>query len=272
MEGRRSRQFPAPGLARARRRGLLLPLALLLLLPTTALCLVGAVGGAAARPGLGSQVAEWLRSAGGGTASVLLVAVAEIVALLVCLPGYSAIEYAAGAVFGFYWATVIVAAAKCVACLLAYALITALKDSSWGQWAQQRVRSGDSSGRLALRIQKGIKEGSFSFSLMVRCSPLPAWLTNYALPLAGVPFSTYVAASFIGMLPPVLTNCYAGSLAASAAAALSGSSAGAGSWNLVGLLAVSISVLSSTKLVHQLSTKCAAEEEDGTVPAAAPLL
>merc|ERR1719369_2554018 len=97
----------------------------------------------------------------------------------------------------------------------------------------------------------GIEGNGFIVCLLVRCSPVPAWLSNYALPLAGVPFMTYLSASVIGMLPPVLTNVYAGAAVAQLSSAISGNSTG-GSFSFVGPVAVTLSVVSSTVLVHQL--------------------
>jgi len=209
-----------------------------------------------AQASVASQAAEWARKAGGGAASVVVIAVAEVVAVLICMPGYSAIEYAAGALFGFFWGSVTIAVAKCAAALLAFALIRTLRDSAWGRSVQQRIQGNERGAGLSSRIQKGIETNSFRFCLLVRCSPLPAWLSNYALPLAGVPFHTYLLASAIGTVPPVITNVYAGAVAAAVAASLSGGSA-RGPCGIVGLLAVGVSVLSSTLLVHQLSS-CAA--------------
>lgn len=220
-------------------------------------------GGDEPRVTMVSQVVDWARKAGGGPASVALLFLAEVVAILLCIPGYSTLDYAAGALFGFFWGTVIVASAKSVTALIAFALIRTLRDSAWGRWAEQRVL-GSARGGLGTRIQKGIEESSFKFSLLVRCSPLPAWLSNYALPLAGVPFPTYLAASLIGMLPPVITNVYAGSVATAVVVTLSGGTA-SGPGGVIGLLAVGVSVLSSTLLVHQLST---ASMDEGAEPEA----
>jgi len=213
-----------------------------------------------AQASVASQAAEWARKAGGGTASIAVITVAEVVAILICLPGYSTIEYAAGALFGFFWGSVMIAAAKCVAALLAFALIRTLRDSAWGRSVQQRIQGNERGAGLSSRIQKGIETNGFRFCLLVRCSPLPAWLGNYALPLAGVPFHTYYLASVIGMVPPVITNVYAGAMAAAVAASLSGGST-QGPGGIVGFLAVGVSILSSTLLVHQLSS-CAASGEN----------
>lgn len=209
-----------------------------------------------------AQVAEWARKAGSGPASAALLALAEVVAILICMPGYSTIEYAAGALFGFFWGCVTIFVAKCLAALITYMLIRTLRDSAWGRWAEQRVMGSERGGQLAARIQKGIESSSFKFSLLVRCSPLPAWISNYALPLAGVPFPTYMAASVIGMLPPLITSVYAGAVAAAVAASFSGSGTASGPGGIVGVLAVGVSILSSTLLVHQLSS-VAIDESSG---------
>lgn len=184
---------------------------------------------------------------------------AEVVAVLFCMPGYSTFEYASGALFGFYVGTIMVSTAKCIAAIVAYVLIRQLNDGPAGRWVQQRVQGNRNGGaQWSQRLRKGIERNGFRFCLLVRCSLLPAWLGNYTLPLAGVPFSTYFSASVLGMLPPVATNVYAGAAAASLASMLSGGSAGSGS-SLLGFLAMATSVAGSSLLVHQLA--CYAREE-----------
>mmetsp|Transcript_47948 Transcript_47948/g.128495 ORF Transcript_47948/g.128495 Transcript_47948/m.128495 type:complete len:111 (+) Transcript_47948:11-343(+) len=95
----------------------------------------------------------------------------------------------------------------------------------------------------------------------MRCSPLPAWISNYALPLAGVPFGTYLPASIIGMLPPIATNVYIGAMGASVAKAITGSGRLGNGLGLPGLLALGLSGLSSAILVRQMATVDLDEDE-----------
>jgi len=190
---------------------------------------------------------------GTGYLGVAAIVGAECLALLLCLPGYSTCEYAAGALFGAPIGVAACSTAKILAATISWVTIRTLKDSPAGRWAQERVAgSGQAGGGFMHRLKAGVEGNSFRFCLMVRCSPLPAWLSNYALPLSGLPFSIYMPASLIGMLPPIATNVYAGAAAASVASVISGGE-GTG-FGVMGMVALGISVLSSTMLVHQLST------------------
>lgn len=212
----------------------------------------------------GSVVPDWVRKVGSGPAGIAALGALEALALLLCLPGYSTMEYAAGALFGGLPGLVACIAAKGGAAIIAFVLIRTLRDSPAGRWAEQRVAGGGGSrggARWAERLQHGIKKDTFKFCLLVRCSPLPAWLSNYALPLAGVPFWTYLPASLIGMIPPIATNVYAGAAAGTFATAITGqTTTGGGGIGLTGLVALGVSVLSSTMLVHQLSS-CDPDQE-----------
>jgi len=207
-------------------------------------------------------VVDWARNIGSAPARVAVITLCEVCAILVCMPGYSAFEYASGAIFGFWFGALVVSVAKIIAALIAFALIRTLRDSPVGRWAQQRVQGGPrGESRWAERLQKGIERNGFRFCLLVRCSLLPAWLSNYGLPLAGVPFSSYLPASVLGMLPPVLVSVYAGATAASLASALGGSGGAVSSSNLFGMAAVGLSALSTALLARQLSSYALEETE-----------
>lgn len=67
-------------------------------------------------------------------------------------------------------------------------------------------------------------------------------MNNYALPLSDVPFSTFLPATLLGMLPPLASNVYSGACAVSLATALQGGAIDGS--NVTGLLLGAFSALS----------------------------
>ena len=51
-----------------------------------------------------------------------------------------------------------------------------------------------------------------NFTMGSRLSPIPSWLNNYALPLSDVPFATFLPATLLGMIPPLMANVCAGEM------------------------------------------------------------
>jgi uncharacterized membrane protein YdjX (TVP38/TMEM64 family) len=57
-------------------------------------------------------------------------------------------------------------------------------------------------GPRAQRLEAGFREDAFSYLLCLRLVPLvPFWLVNLIAGLAGIPLWSYVAATFLGMVP-----------------------------------------------------------------------
>jgi uncharacterized membrane protein YdjX (TVP38/TMEM64 family) len=76
-----------------------------------------------------------------------------------------------------------------------------------------RTAAGDlikrRAGPTAARIAEGVRRDAFSYIVTLRLVPVaPFWLINLALGLVDIPLWTYVAASFIGILP--VSVVYAG--------------------------------------------------------------
>ena len=67
-------------------------------------------------------------------------------------------------------------------------------------------------GPLMTRIADGFREDAFNYLLFLRLVPaFPFWLVNLAPALFGVPLSTFVAATAIGIVPGTFTFASVGS-------------------------------------------------------------
>jgi uncharacterized membrane protein YdjX (TVP38/TMEM64 family) len=65
------------------------------------------------------------------------------------------------------------------------------------------------SGSLIGRLQQGLRGDAFAYVMALRLMPIaPLWLVNLALGFVEIPIATYVAASFVGLLP--VSIIYAG--------------------------------------------------------------
>lgn len=70
---------------------------------------------------------------------------------------------------------------------------------------------------------RAVETDAFKIVLLTRLSPVfPFNVLNYAFGLTSVPFSTYIVASWIGMLPGTIMYVLLGSAAGSLASLLSG--------------------------------------------------
>jgi uncharacterized membrane protein YdjX (TVP38/TMEM64 family) len=183
-----------------------------------------------------------------------------VASLMVCMPGSSTFDYAAGYAYGFRQGVVFVAAAKGTAALLTFALVRTLRDTKVvvhlrTRAARRRTGTTDCSARArwTRRIQKGVQSDCFKFCLLARLAPLQASFVNYILSMSDVPFSTYVVASLLGMLPPICNNVYTGVAARAVQDTVVGGSGKGGAMGLVGVFLVALSMFASAGLVKQLA-------------------
>jgi len=182
-----------------------------------------------------------------------------VASLMVCMPGSSTFDYAAGYAYGFRRGVVFVALAKATAALLTFALVRSLRDTKVVE--HLRTRSARRRGttdcsartRWTKRIQKGVQTDCFRFCLLARLAPLQASFVNYVLSMSDVPFSTYVVASLLGMLPPICNNVYTGVAARAVQDTVVGGSGRGGAMGLLGVFLVALSMFASAGLVKQLA-------------------
>ncbi|MGH9221981.1 MAG: TVP38/TMEM64 family protein [Vicinamibacterales bacterium] len=173
---------------------------------------------------------EWVQSIGPWGA--VLYAVAYVPAAVLFVPG-SLLTLGAGFVFGLAKGTVIVSLGSTAGAAAAFIVARSVAHD----WVARRVAR-----RPALAaIGRAVETEGFKIVLLTRLSPVfPFNLLNYAYGLTSVRFSTYLLASWIGMLPGTIMYVYLGSAANSLAAVVSGEtprSAGQQALFVLGLVA-----------------------------------
>ncbi len=122
----------------------------------------------------------------------LLFVAAYALAVALSLPIATLISLAGGFLFGLVLGVLwVVLGATLGATAVFLAARTALGDIL-------RERAGP----LLRRVEAGFRDNAFSYMLFLRLVPLfPFWLVNLAPAFVGVPLGTYVAATFIGIIP-----------------------------------------------------------------------
>jgi uncharacterized membrane protein YdjX (TVP38/TMEM64 family) len=130
---------------------------------------------------------------------LFMVIYAAVIAL--SIPGGAVLTMAGGFLFGVALGTLyVVVAATVGASLVFLAARTALGDSlrrKAGPWMR--------------RMEAGFRENALNYLLFLRLIPVfPFWLVNLVPALLGVPFATYVGATFVGIIPGSLVYASVG--------------------------------------------------------------
>ena len=122
-------------------------------------------------------------------------------AVAVSFPAASILTVFSGFLFGWMWGGALTAVAATIgATALFLAASTAFGDTL-------RRKAGPRVKRLA----EGFEENAFSYLLALRLAPIfPFFVINIAPALFGVPLRTYVAATFLGILPGTFAYSYLG--------------------------------------------------------------
>jgi uncharacterized membrane protein YdjX (TVP38/TMEM64 family) len=116
-------------------------------------------------------------------------------------PAASVLTIVAGLFFGWLVAGIVVAFA---ATLGATALFLAAR-SAFGDVLHRKL------GERVARLADGFEKDAFGYLLVLRLAPIfPFWVINIAPALFNVPVRTYVAATFIGILPGTFAYAYLG--------------------------------------------------------------
>ena len=201
-----------------------------------------------------TRIAEWAR--GSGAAGVVVFFVAYVVSTVALLPG-SLLTLAAGFAYGPVWGLAIASPASVAGATAAFVLGRTLLR----EWAASKVARS----LRARAIDAAVAREGGKLVLLLRLSPLvPFNVLNYALSLSRVRLGTYIAASFVGMLPGTALYVYLGSLAP-AAASLSASVEQGGSARL----ALYVAGLAATVAVVVIATRAARRALDAELRRAA---
>ncbi|MGE3510741.1 MAG: TVP38/TMEM64 family protein [Vicinamibacterales bacterium] len=144
----------------------------------------------------------------------MILAVAYVPAAILFVPG-SLLTLGAGFLFGPVRGTVLVSLGSTAGAAAAFLVARRIA----GPWVARRV-----AGRPTLAaVMHAVETDAFKIVLLTRLSPVfPFNVLNYAFGLTSVPLSTYIVASWIGMLPGTIMYVLLGSAASSLAALLSG--------------------------------------------------
>jgi uncharacterized membrane protein YdjX (TVP38/TMEM64 family) len=112
------------------------------------------------------------------------------------LPGGAVMTLTGGFLFGLLAGT----AMTVVAATTGATLIFLAARAGFGDALHRRL-TRRSDGALK-RFEAGLRENAFNYLLMIRLVPaFPFWLVNLAPALLGIPLRTYVAATFLGIIP-----------------------------------------------------------------------
>lgn len=124
-----------------------------------------------------------------------------VVVVALSLPGGLVMTVGGGLLFGW----MLGATATVVSATLGSTLIFLIAKSSLGE--ALAAKAGPWLGKL----REGFKENAVSYLLFLRLVPIfPFWLVNLAPALLGVPLWTYVAATFVGIIPGTVAFSVAG--------------------------------------------------------------
>jgi uncharacterized membrane protein YdjX (TVP38/TMEM64 family) len=135
-------------------------------------------------------------------AAVGLYMLLYIAVVALSLPGGLAMTLAGGLLFGWQ----IGAPATVVAATVGAAVLFLIAKTSLGETLAARA------GPWLARLRNGFQENALSYMLFLRLVPLfPFFIVNLAPALLGVPFSTYVLGTFLGIIPGTVAFSVAGS-------------------------------------------------------------
>jgi len=137
--------------------------------------------------------------------SVLAFMAAYVVVIALSLPGGVWLTLAGGFVFGGALAGVYVV----VAATVGATLIFLAARYAFADLFRARVLSG--AGSALGKMEAGFRENAFNYLMVLRLVPLfPFWLVNLVPALLDVKLTTYVMATFFGIIPGTFVYAYVG--------------------------------------------------------------
>jgi uncharacterized membrane protein YdjX (TVP38/TMEM64 family) len=122
-------------------------------------------------------------------------------AVALSLPGGAVLTLAAGLLFGWLLGGI----ASIFGATIGASIVFLIARSAFGDLLAARA------GPFLSRFREGFQEDAFSYLLFLRLVPIfPFWLVNLAPSLLGVSFGTYVATTFLGIIPGTFAFALAG--------------------------------------------------------------
>ena len=123
------------------------------------------------------------------------------VAVALSLPGGAVFTLAGGLLFGW----LLGGAASIVGATIGASIVFLIAKSALGDLLAARA------GPWLSRFRQGFQEDAFNYLLFLRLVPIfPFWLVNLAPGLLGVSFGTYLATTFLGIIPGTFAYALAG--------------------------------------------------------------
>lgn len=125
-----------------------------------------------------------------------------VAATTLSLPGSSILTMSAGFLFGLYVGTAIAVVSATVGATLLFLIAR----TSFGEFLRGRALGALQS------LKDGFRRGAFNYLLFLRLVPLfPFWLINLAAAFLDVPPRTFVAGTFLGIIPGAAVYASVGS-------------------------------------------------------------
>jgi uncharacterized membrane protein YdjX (TVP38/TMEM64 family) len=122
-------------------------------------------------------------------------------AVALSLPGGAVLTLAGGLLFGWLLGGI----ASIFGATIGASIVFLIARSALGDLLAARA------GPFLSRFREGFQEDAFSYLLFLRLVPIfPFWLVNLAPSLLGVSFGTYVATTFLGIIPGTFAYALAG--------------------------------------------------------------
>lgn len=136
------------------------------------------------------------------------------------LPGHLAFELGEGFLFGFHKGFALALAGKTLGSAAAFGIGRSAVSCGC---LKERLQDLMNKWPISKKVAKGVEEGGGISVFVIRMAPVPCVVKNYSIALlTEIPFTTYLAASFAGLVPTTAAHVYAGTLAPSVAALASG--------------------------------------------------
>ncbi|EOD27289.1 hypothetical protein EMIHUDRAFT_236002 [Emiliania huxleyi CCMP1516] len=160
-------------------------------------------------------LSDW--TSGRGAAGLVAFACVHTAAVVGCFPATILFELAAGLLFGVYQGAAVAWSAKVLAATITYLVSSGIARAALSAAGVEEAAARAYAAQPSLaNLAQSVERDGARFTLLARLSPIPSWLNNYGLALAGVSLDDYFPATALATLPAVLTHVYAGSLFSSA--------------------------------------------------------
>ena len=127
-----------------------------------------------------------------GVLAALIFMAVYIVTVALSLPGATVLSIASGFLFGVVWGTVVVV----ISATLGGTVLFVIAKTTFGDALRARA------GAWLHTLEAGFREHALSYLIVLRLVPLfPFFLINLVPAFLGVPLSTFVLGTFVGIIP-----------------------------------------------------------------------